>query len=537
MRMHPALLIAAMILPRTLLAATCDDIAHLQLPDTRITAARVVAAGEFTPPRAPTAAQAEAYRKLPAFCRVQGAIHPSSDSDIEFEVWMPVDGWNGKYLGVGNGGFAGSINYAAGVASNAPGMAEALAAGYATSSTDTGHEAATTNADWAEGHPEKVIDYGYRAVHLTAVNAKTIIDRFYGKDPESYFSSCSNGGRQALMEAQRYPADYTGIVAGDAAWFSTHLAAAQIWNVQAVMTNPDSYIPVSKINAIESAVLDKCDALDGVKDGVITDPRKCHFDPAVLLCNGAESDRCLTGSQVEAMKKIYAGPKNSSGQQIFPGIFPGGEAGPGGWGLWIFGARPGRSLNYAFGVGALAKIVYQDPGWDFRRFNFDHDVTLLDDKLGPVRNATDANLKNFKDRGGKLILYHGWGDPDISPLSTTNYYENIVAKMGQKSASEFVRVYMVPGMQHCGSGSGATVLGSAPGSGAHPQHGIQAVIERWVEHGAAPAEIIATKYKTATKPQDGVAETRPICPYPQVARYNGAGSTENAANFTCVDER
>lgn len=535
MQMNKVLLIASAILPGALCAATCDKIAGLQLPDTSITSARVVAAGEFAPPRAANPAQAAAYKTLPAFCRVQGVIRPTSDSDIEFEVWMPASDWNGRYLGVGNGGFAGAINYSAGPTSNAPGMAQALAAGYATSSTDTGHEASGTSADWAVGHPERVIDYGYRAVHLTAVNAKTIIDTFYGKDPKSYFSSCSNGGRQALMEAQRYPDDYTGIVAGDPAWFATHLSVAQIWNTQAVMAKPASYVPVSKLPAVEAAVLEKCDAMDGVKDGVVSEPTQCHFDPAVLLCKGAETSTCLTAPQVEALKKIYAGPTNSSGEQIFPGLLPGGEAGAAGWGLWIMGAQPGRSLNYAFGVGALAKIVYQDPAWDFRKFNFDHDVQFLDDKLGPTRNATDANLEKFKDHGGKLILYHGLADPDISPLSSTNYYDNVAAKMGKQTADELMRVYLVPGMLHCGGGPGADVLGSTPGSGADPQHGIQAVLEHWVENGAAPGEIIATKYKSPIRPQDGVAATRPICAYPKVARYKGTGNTDEASNFSCVE--
>jgi hypothetical protein len=521
-----------------MLAATCDSLARLQLPDTKITAAQTVAAGQFMPPEAPAnPADAAEYRKLPAFCRVVGAIRPSRDSNIEFEVWMPMSGWNGRYLGVGNGGFAGSINYNARGTGNAPGMAQALENGYATSSTDTGHEAGTTNADWAVGHPEKVIDYGYRAVHATAVDAKAIIAAFYGSAPKSYFSSCSNGGRQALMEAQRYPADYTGVVAGDPSWYATHLAAAQIWNVQALMSDEASYVPASKIPAIAAAVLEKCDALDGMKDGVIDDPPKCHFDPAALLCKGADSSTCLTGPQVEALKKIYAGPSTSSGQQVFPGVFPGSEGGPGGWGLWIVGAQPGKSLNYSFGVGALAKMVYQDPKWDFRRFNFDRDVAFLDDKLGPLRNATNADLTSFKDRGGKLILYHGWSDPDISPLSTVNYYDKVKTKLGQQSTDEFVRVYLAPGMQHCGGGAGATVLGAVPGSGAEPQRGIQATLERWVENGDAPAEIVATKFKNPLNSQSGFAATRPICAYPRIARYKGSGSADDAGNFACVEDR
>jgi Tannase and feruloyl esterase len=533
----PALLFVATLLPGSLLAGTCESIASLKLPVTSITIARIVPASEFSgPENTPTASEQAEFKKLPAFCRVKGVIRPSSDSNIDFEVWLPIFRWNGRYLGVGNGGFAGSINYFS-ANGNAPSMAQALAAGYATSSTDTGHKGAITDADWAVGHPEKVTDYGYRAVHATAVDAKKIITAFYSKQPTSYFSSCSNGGRQALMEAQRYPADYAGIVAGDPAWYATHLAAAQIWNQQAIMANQDSYVPARKLPAITAAALDKCDELDGVKDGVIDDPRKCHFDPGALLCKGGDSDTCLTRPQVEALKKIYAGPTSSTGQQIFPGIFPGGETGPGGWGLWIMGAQPRRSLDYLFGVGGLAKIVYQDPDWDFRRFSLDSDVAFLDDKLGPVRNATNANLKPFKNAGGKLILYHGWSDPDIAPLSTIDYYQNVTAKIGDRSTRQFVRMYMVPGMQHCGGGAGATVLGSVPNSDADGQNGIQAVLERWVERGSAPAEIIATKDQPAGRQTAGITTTRPICPYPTVARYKGVGSTDEASNYSCVSER
>ena len=529
------LVIAATILNGALRGATCESISRLQLPDTTITKAATVAAGDFAlPAGASSTADPAPLKKLAAFCRVAGVIRPSGDSNIEFEVWMPVSGWNGRYLGVGNGGFSGSMSYTLGPG-NGPGMAEALRAGYATSSTDTGHKGTAFDADWALGHPEKVIDYGYRAIHLTAVNAKAIISAFYGGDVrKSYFSSCSNGGRQALLEAQRYPADYAGIVAGDPSWFATHLSAAQIWNVQALMANQNSYIPASKIPALAAAVLERCDTLDGVRDGVIDDPRRCHFDPAVLLCKGTESDSCLTGPQVQALKKIYAGPADSQGRQIFPGILPGGEIGPNGWGTWITGSEPGKSLNYVLGVGGVAKLVYQNPSWDFRTFNFDRDVRLLDEKLGPTRNATDATLKGFRSRGGKLILYHGWSDPISSPLATTNYYDNVVANLGQESARELLRAYMVPGMQHCGDGPGATILGSVPGTGADPERGIQAVLERWVENGTAPEEIIATRYKTSRHPESGVAGTRPICPYPQVARYKGSGSTDDAANFACA---
>jgi feruloyl esterase len=333
-----------------LCAAACDSLLTLKLSDTSITAAQNIAAGGFSPVGArPNDPALAGYRSLPAFCRVQGVIQPSSDSHIEFEVWLPASGWNGKYLGVGNGGFAGSINIASREGTNTPGLPDAVRFGYAGSSTDTGHKAGATDAKWAMDHPEKSIDFGYRAIHETALKSKAIIRAFYGNDPsKSYFSSCSNGGRQGLMEAQRYPADYDGIIAGAPAAQFTRTGVAFVWDLQATESDPASYIPASKLPAIESAVVRACDALDGVKDGVIDDPRKCRFDPGTLLCEARDSDGCLTLPQVEALKKIYEGPHNSRGEQIQPGFLPGGETGPQGWRAWITGAGPGKGAQYAF---------------------------------------------------------------------------------------------------------------------------------------------------------------------------------------------
>ena len=533
-----ALAMTPMLAAAPMLAGSCESLAGLKLTDTAITAAQTVPAGAFTPPGdTPNASTLAAYKKLPAFCRVQGVIRPTPDSHITFEIWLPSSGWNGRYLGVGNGGLAGSINYA-GRGANAPDLAQALSSGYATSSTDTGHKGAGTDADWAMGHPEKLIDYGYRGIHETAEKSKAIVRAFYGRNPdESYFNSCSNGGRQALMEAQRYPGDYNGIVAGDAAYFLTHLNDDFIWNMQALMKNPASYIPPSKLPSIEAAMLATCDGIDGLKDGVIGEPTRCHFDPARLLCKGADSNTCLTQLQVEALNKIYAGPRTSKGEQIFPGILPGDEAGSRGWNYWIIGSEPGKSAQYAFGVDATARIVYQNPAWDFRTFDFDRDVVTVDNKIGPVLNATNPDLKTFKNRGGKLILYHGWSDSAIAPLSTVNYYESIVSKMGQKSVDDFVRLYMVPGMQHCGGGPGPNVLDSLSGLYADPQHSVSLALGRWVENHVAPAEIIATKYTTDGNPASGVVRTRPLCPYPQVAQYTGSGSIDDASSFACVKSK
>jgi feruloyl esterase len=506
-------------------AASCDSLLGLKLPGAIITATRSVAAGEFTLPGAqPNDPRLAGFRSLPAFCRVEGVIEPSNDSHIEFEVWLPASGWNHKYLGLGNGGFAGSISL--------PLLARGLSLGYASSSTDTGHRADVTDGKWSIGHPEKLADYGYRAIHETALKSKALVRALYGEDAvKSYFTSCSNGGRQALMEAQRYPADYDGIIAGAPAADFTHIGAGFMWDLQAAETDPGAYIPAGKLQAIERAVLNSCDELDGVKDGVVDDPRKCRFDPASLLCAAAESDSCLTQPQIAALKKIYAGPRASNGKQIHPGFQPGGENGLGGWRTWITGTGPGKSVQYLFATGGLDGF-----SGDYKAFNFDRDVAKWDDSLGIVLNATNPDLKNFKARGGKLILFHGWSDPALPPTATIDYYQSVVSKMGQKDADEFVKLYMVPGMQHCGGGPGPNYFSDLPSAQEDPKLSMFRALEQWTEKGTAPAEIVAAKLKTDGNPASGVVRTRSLCSYPQVARYKGTGSTNEAANFVCRAE-
>jgi Tannase and feruloyl esterase len=521
MRLYYAVVLAV-VLPAAgrCAAASCDHLAKLDLPHTAVTTAESIPAGDYRAPDHHT------YTKLPAFCRVAGTIRPTADSDIQFEVWMPATGWNGKFEGVGNGGFAGSISY--------QGLALAVGRGYATASTDTGHQGSGTSAAWAQGHPEKIVDFGYRAIHETAANAKSIIRAFYGGAPKhSYFSSCSNGGRQALMEAQRYPADYDGIIAGAPANYWTHLLVGAGWDVKATLADAESYIPAAKLPAIQAAALSACDALDGVKDGVIEDPRPCRFDPSRLLCPGPESDACLTAPQLTALKKIYSGPHNAAGRPVFPGYSPGGEAEPGGWALWITGSARERSLSFAFGTQFFKNMVY-DPAWDYHTFTVDGAVKAADAKMAAILNATDPDLKAFKARGGKLILYHGWSDAAIPAQNTVDYYESVVHQMGAKAASAFVRLYMVPGMQHCGGGAGPDVFGQWIAAPDDPGHDLAAGLERWVEKGTPPEKVIATRYKTGDKPESGVLRTRPLCPYPLAARWKGAGSTDEAANFVCA---
>jgi hypothetical protein len=500
----------------------CRGLVSLTLPEVTIARAEPIAAGSFSPPAGKPIAG------LPAFCRVAGAIRPSPDSDIEFEVWMPSAGWNGKFEGAGNGGFGGRISYEA--------MAAALRRGYATASTDTGHRSGdATDAAWALGHPEKIVDFGYRAIHETAVAARAVIRAFYGEAlRRAYFSSCSNGGRQALMEAQRYPEDYDGIIAGAPANFWTHLLAKGGWDLNALTADKESYIPAAKLPAIQAAALAACDGLDGVKDGTIGDAAACHFDPSVLLCPGPDSPACLTAPQLIALKRLYAGPRTASGQPFFPGFSPGGEAEGGGWGPWITGPAPGQSLMQAFVTQFFGNMVFGNSTWDFRSFNLDRDAKAADDKLAGVLNAADPDLRGFRARGGKLLLYHGWSDAAIPARSTIAYYESVVAKAGKRDADSFVRLFMVPGMQHCTGGTGATEFGQTGASAGDADHDITAALERWVERGLAPERIVAVKYKNPPGPTSEVARSRPLCAYPLIAKYKGSGSTDEAANFACV---
>lgn len=508
---------------------SCEELAKLVLSNATITSAAIVEAGAFTPPAdlpAYLAGDAGLYKKLQAFCRVRITDKPTTDSDIKIEVWLPASGWNGKFRGQGNGGFAGMIDYG--------NLALAIFQGYATAGTDTGHGADGGDARWALGHPEKIVDFGHRAIHEMTVLGKTIAKGFYGDAPKhAYFSAISNGGRQALMEAQRYPEDYDGIVAGAPANYWTHLMASALWDEQATTGDPASYIPASKVPAIAKAVVAACDADDGVKDGIVDDPRKCYFDPATITCKGADADFCLTAPQVTALKKLYAGAHDSKGKTIFPGFVPGGEEGDCGWPLWITGPDPADALLFEFGNGYFANMVYDKPDWDYKKATLDEAVKASDEKFANVLNAVQADMKAFKARGGKLIIYQGWSDAAISPLNAINYYESVLQKMGQSESDAFLRLYMVPGMHHCGGGPGPDRFGAFGISPINdPQHNIYLAVENWVEKGKAPGTVIALK-ADGFGPTVKVTMTRPLCVYPQMAKYKGSGDTNEAANFVC----
>ena len=507
----------------------CERLASLELPNASIATAKAIEAGAFVgPPQAFTGRDLSAfYKKLPPFCRVVAHARPTSDSDIEIELWMPLAGWNSKLQGLGNGGFAGLID--------TYGLGAGVAMGYAAVATDTGHKGSPIDAAWALGHPEKVIDFGHRGIHEMTRVAKLVVQQFYGSSARrSYFAGCSDGGREALMEAQRYPEDYDGILAGAPANNWTDLFALAGYDTQVLTAAPGAFIPQAKIPTIAKAVDAACDKMDGVADGILNDPRQCHFDPASIQCkSGEDANTCLTAPQAEALEKIYAGIQDAKGSQIFPGYLPGAEEGLGGWGTWITGPAPGRSVMAFFAIGYFSDFVYAKPDWSYKSFSLDTDLAAAKQKTAAALDAVNPDLTAFSKRGGKLILYHGWNDPAIPALSTVNYYGDVIAKMGQSNADSFVRLYMLPGVQHCGGGTGPEIEG--PGAWTHidAQHNARKALEGWVEKGMAPGALIATKTAGDTPPAT-VTMSRPLCPYPQSAQYKGSGDPNSAENFECT---
>ncbi len=505
---HALLALAVSALPAAA-QQSCDALLTLALPKVHITEAAMVAEGSLQRGQQPVS--------HPAFCRVTGVIVP----EVNFAVWMPVN-WNGKFLMVGNGGLAGTIN------TNA--MIAPLQRGYATASTDTGH-VADTDGHWAQGHMQRVIDFAHRSVHVTAVASKAVIAAHYGRAAaHSYFDGCSQGGQEALTEVQRYPDDFDGVIAGDPANYWTHLyMGGHLWIAQAMMLDPASYIPAAKATVIGDAVNAACDALDGIQDGILNDPRRCHFDPATLLCKGADAPDCLTSAQVAAARKIYAGAHTANGEEIFPGLMPGGEAGPGGWARWITGNNPGRGAHMTLGFPFMRSVAFDDTAWDvanfqFERVNgFDSDVDFIDATLGPIFNNMNPDIRAFQARGGKLIQYHGWSDPDISPLNSIHYYDSVVDLLGRGNGrgltetKSFYRLFMVPGMQHCGGGPGPDTFDMV------------AALEAWVEQDTPPERVIATHVANGQ-----VDRSRPLCAYPLEAQWTGQRSSDQAENFVCA---
>ncbi len=497
------LAIAFLLLAAPATGATCESLATFSQPHVAVTLAQTVGAGQFTPPGR-AGRGANVFASLPPFCRVAATLTPSADSDIKIEVWLPAGspsagggrGWNGKLEAVGNGGWAGTISY--------PALAAALNAGYAGVSTDTGH--AGGDAKFMVGHPEKLVDFEERAVHEMTVTAKAIAAAYYGSTPaRAYFNGCSTGGRQALTEAQRYPLDFDAIVAGAPANFARRQTFGQVWLWQATHKDEASLLTPDKYAVLHKAALAQCDALDGVTDGVIENPTRCKFDPSVTLCKSGDGTGCLTPPQVEAARKIYAGASHAKTHELlYPGLQPGSETG---WNMSV-AARP---VGYA--EDFFKYIVFKDEKWDPKALNYDVDIATTD-RTPTGLNAVDANLSPFVQHGGKLLIYHGWGDPGIPPSNSVNYYESVLK--ATRGARDAVKLFMVPGMGHCGGGDGTSTFDMV------------AAVDAWVDTKAAPASIPASKIADGS-----VVRTRPLCAYPAVATYKGSGSTDDAANFSC----
>jgi feruloyl esterase len=484
--------------------AACERLASVALPGATITKAERVEAGAFVAPPLPPGPPISAdYKTLPAFCRVAATASPTADSAIKFEVWMPVQGWNGKFVAVGNGGFAGRIFYFA--------MAEPLRRGYAVAGSDTGHEGGQADASFAVGHPEKLVDYAWRAVHEMTVKSKALIGAHYSTPPRrSYWVGCSSGGRQGLKEAQRFPDDFDGIVAGAPAnnWIPLMAYGA---TVQRQLTNPSEALRQPQLMLLKEAAIAACDARDGVTDRVVGNPRNCTFDPGTLACAPGQSSACLTPAQVESARAIYAGVVNPrSGERIFPGPAPGSELE---WGAYTPGAFP-IAANY------WRDLVIRDATWTPAKLDLDKDLTAARKLDTAGVDTTDPDLSVFVNRGGKLLLWHGWTDGLIPAQSTIDYYEKVLTTTRAAAVKESVRLFMAPGVGHCSGGEGTFQIDAL------------AAIDAWAETGKAPDQIVAGRPLPA-----GARRTRPLCAYPQVARYRGQGSTDDAGSFVCEPPR
>ena len=484
----------------------CEELASLPVSNTVITSAGTITAGAFQPPVPDMFGPPPNYAGLPAFCRVAGSIRPSPESDIRFELWLPESGWNGKFLQTGNGGAAGAIVYAS--------LVEPLRRGYAVANTDTGHQGGGADFSWAAGQLQKLIDYQYRAVHELTVAGKALTAARYARAPEkSYWNGCSTGGRQGLMEAQRFPQDYDGIIAGAPAsnWHPLMALSLLIQN-----NLGPGRLGVDQLAVLKEAAIAACDARDGVTDRVITDPEKCDFDPASLECRGSENGPCLAPDEIAAAMRIYAGVVDRNGQVLMPGTGPGGEP------QWAW-FQPG-----VFDIGAnyFRHVVVNDPGWDPATFDADTDLAPADRVDGGATAAMDPDLAAFIARGGKLITWHGTTDGLIPYRNSVNYHQSVLSRLGEREVGDAVKFYLIPGMDHCWGGEGAFEVDWLT------------VLEDWVERGEKPGAVAAAHPELlygppGTPPIPSQPFTRLICPWPQMSTYR-EGDLAAAASFACV---
>lgn len=468
---------------------------------------------------------------LPQACRAALETNTTSNSTARFEVWMPTqEAWNGRLLVVGNGGWAGGINY--------PDIVMGLKRGFASMSTDTGHNSTAEDATWS-GNPEQMVDFGHRALHLTTVASKELLPYYYNIQSGnasffSYYAGCSTGGRQGWNEVQRYPADFDGVLVGAPANWMTHLPA---WDIRVALeqfpNNRSSYIPSSMWDTIHTAVLAQCDKIDGLEDGILMDPTKCLFHPEVLLCGrpGVNASACLNSDQVANLKRAYDPWWETNNTFIFPGLAPGTETG---WDFLFNSATP------EFGIDFFRNAVLNSSTWDYSTINAS--TVALADAINPGGiNAVNPDLRPFQNKGHKVMEYHGYQDPTIPSLASAWWYNKVQAFYEDidnvSDIEDFYRLFMVPGMQHCSDGDGAWVTGSASQSGIWPADNstdyslIWSLID-WVENGNAPEAMIGTKF-VDDEPSAGVAFTRPYCRFPVVAEYQGSGNVSDAANWAC----
>jgi feruloyl esterase len=477
----------ALMLVAASLATPCQGLKSLSLPQTSISAADFVPAGPFQNPTAGQPANAPST-PIPAHCRVTMILTPSADSEIKVELWMPAENWNGKFLGVGNGDWGGSIQgYAE--------MQNALRLGYATAGTDTGHSG--NSGAFAFGHPEKFVDFAYRAIHEMTMKSKLVLKAFYEQSLKySYFKGCSTGGRQALMEAQRYPEDYDGIIAGAPSARQSHTSPAALARGIQIVRNPNQAISQAKADLINETVRNTCDTL---KEGFLNNPRQCKVDFSKLRCGeGVDTDRCLTVAQIKTVETYYNGVKNSKGELILSGM------------PLSVPIEPQLSTQTPVGSDSV-RIAFQNPNYDGRDFDLDRDMKLIDERIGFV-DAVNPDLSRFKANGGKLLLYQGWQDSNVTSETTIWYYESVLGKMG-KQQQNWMRLFMLPGMDHCRGGPGPNSFDAI------------GTLEKWREQDAAPDRIIGRNSTSDL--------TRPLCPHPQYAHYTGTGNVKDAANFVC----
>lgn len=461
------------------------------------------------------------YTVTVPFCRVVGTLKPETRSEIHYELWLPPrTTWNGKFEGVGAGGSVGTILYRA--------LLPGLMRRYAVAATDNGHTSHSREVDWALGRPERIVDFGYRAEHLVTQAAKNLTQQFYQRVPQhSYFVGCSQGGQHAMMEAQRFPEDYDGIIAGAPVYSWTDEMVDQAWNVRALQLTPTHVLSKEKTALISVAVQSAC----GGPDGLIADPRQCSFDPSRLLCSDANKEQCLTAAEVQAVRQIYDGPKTSSGVQLSPGLPRGSE---GTWDvLWSNPEHLGGSWD-----GVFKYMVFEDPAWDISKMNFDRDPQMARGKLGPALNPDNPDLSRFAERGGKIIVYHGWADHMVPSEVSVNYFDSVVKTLGQDRVDSFYRLFMIPGMAHCRGGPGADVLfqsDAAPDVPLRADRDLLTALEHWVENGEAPARFVVSK---VDEHQGGkVTRTRLVCPYPTSATFSGKSDPTQAETWKCADSR